>query len=50
MELQFERLIADLLTQFSGLAADQIGTEVKAGQQSICQTLALDRSTASALP
>jgi hypothetical protein len=48
MELQFGRLIADLLTRFSGLAADQIGTEM-AGQLSICETLGLDRSTTSEL-
>jgi hypothetical protein len=48
MELQFGRLIADLLTRFSGLAADQIGTEM-AGQLSICETLELDRSTTSEL-
>jgi hypothetical protein len=50
MKLQFERLIAAPLTRFTRLSADQIGTEIEAGQQSICETLAFDRGTASTLP
>jgi len=43
--LQFERLLADLATQFVGLPADQLDGAIESAQGRIGETLALDRSS-----
>jgi len=48
-QLKFEKMLAEISTKFIGLPADQLDAQIKEGQQRICETLGLDRSTLAQL-
>jgi formate hydrogenlyase transcriptional activator len=48
-QLKFETMLAEISATFINLPADQLDAQIKEGQQRICETLGLDRSTLAQL-